>query len=207
VAAPGNHRQGRQGSSWDPRLAAAVAAFEQSTAALEREVNNWGMAAEKVKAYEAGLNGLPLDKVVHQLDLIEQKTKLALGDSLRTPLEQAQKFAEELDKLFNHGEFKTPEDRALAGRAFAKVANDLIGQAGVGHFRLSPSALRGSAEAYGLAVHDDLQRQNASRNPADLLKQAIDVLQQQDKRRAEEAKTLIDTIEQQGIGILTGPGG
>jgi hypothetical protein len=111
-----------------------------------------------------------------------------------------------LDRLFNHGEFKSPEDRALAGRAFAKVANDLIGQAGVGDFRLAPAALRGSAEAYGLSVRDDLQRQNASRNPAELLKQAIDVLKQQDQRRAQEAKNLIDMIEQQGIGLL-GPGG
>jgi hypothetical protein len=160
----------------------------------------WGKSVDFAKAYKMALDGVNPSKVAKITEQLERQERLKLEDETRTPLEQMEKRVSELQKLHDTGVIGDD----LFGRGLGKAAKSIMGNAA--DYRNAPLALKGTAEAYKLETADRLQWQNAGRDPMDRLIEAAAMLKAAAGKDREFEKNLIDTLNENGIGILTGGG-
>ncbi len=92
----------------------------------------------------------------------------------------------------------------IGGRALAAAAKGIMGNAA--DYKNAPLALKGTAEAYRLENADRLQWQNAGRDPMEKLAEAAGALKAAAAKDREFEKNLLDALNENGIGILTGGG-
>lgn len=181
-----------------------IDATHKSNEELQFQIDTFGMAADEVKRYRMELDGVPEALIGIAQGRTQVLDKMKLGEELKSPLEKYQDDIAKIDKMFNKGEFQSPEDRALAAKAVAKRMRELMGNdAG---FRLAPTALAGSNEAASLINRDIMQQRNANRDPLERLHRTIEQLKAEAAASRRTEEKIAQILEQNGIGILTGRG-
>lgn len=170
---------------------------------LEEQIELWGKTGESAKLYRAELRGLAPELQKEVRDRMGALERLRLGDETKTPLEKFQDEAQKLSDLFE-GLEATDRNKELFGRGLGKLARGIMGNdAG---FKMSPAALAGSTEAANIINRGIMEQRGANRDPIDQLQKTLEKLRAESAEIRRIDKELLDAVQQNGIGILTGAG-